>query len=574
MYQCFAKKQPRLNKTFMWDDPHVLFLRKAGGSVLMLDTPSPLEKEEPKSQPPVRKYSQAERSLSDDQTVPGSPGVGKSPFQSTSAFQSTSGGTNSVVTLKDPPLPEAIPSPAMVQTTLSDEEQEIPGNGQDLPSDNALRCTVGIMAYNEEANIGRTLRAVLNQHVTFLEIEEVIVVASGCTDQTVPIVAALALQEPRIRLCIQEKREGKASAINLFLKQAISPIVVVIGADVIPEDSALEMLCAPFKNPKVGMVGGHPIPVNDPATFMGHTVHLLWRLHDRLARVHPKLGEVIAFRNAISVIPITSSVDEISIQALISQLGYQLIYEPACVVYNKGPLTVRDFLKQRRRIYAGHLAVRVQQHYEASTMRVGPIIRQVIESRDFTMRTPRQTIWTLGAVMLEGLARLQGHYDHRRKREYHIWQMVNTTKELEAGKDKLRGLCNAQSLIVFRLILEDDEAYDLSPERGDRESTEAAHKILPILRTKLRKEDHLFINGPGIMTATIRADQHGAELVAKRIREIVQATPVRLGVRGREARITVAYGALTFPLNGKAGNVTDKSSSCRLTFDSGKRESS
>lgn len=429
------------------------------------------------------------------------------------------------------------------------------------------------MAYNEEANIGRTLRAVLDQHVTFLEIEEVIVVASGCTDQTVPIVAALALQEPRIRLCIQEKREGKASAINLFLKQAASPIVVVIGADVIPADSALESLCAPFKNPRVGMVGGHPVPVNDPATFMGHAVHLLWRLHDRLARVHPKLGEAIAFRNVIPGIPSSSPVDEISIQAFISQLGYQLIYEPSCVVYNKGPLTVGDFLKQRRRIYAGHLQVRAQQHYEASTMKAGPIIRQVIESRDFTMRTPKQAAWTMGTMMLEGLARLQGHYDHRRKREYHIWQMVNTTKELEAGKDKLRGLCNAQSLIVFRLILEDDQAYDLSPERADRESTEVALKILPILRTSLRQEDQLIINGPGIMTATIRADQQGAELVAKRIQELVQATPVLLGIRGRRASITVAYGTLTFPLNGRAGSVTAKSSPCRYPFDSGKRQS-
>ena len=104
----------------------------------------------------------------------------------------------------------------------------------------------------------------------------------------------------------------------------------------------------------IGMVRGRPVPVNDPSTFMGHAVHLLWRLHDRVARIHPKLGEVIAFRNVISGIPTNSAVDEISIQALISQLGYQLIYEPECVVYNKGPVTVRDFLKQRRRIYAGH----------------------------------------------------------------------------------------------------------------------------------------------------------------------------------------------------------------------------
>jgi cellulose synthase/poly-beta-1,6-N-acetylglucosamine synthase-like glycosyltransferase len=254
--------------------------------------------------------------------------------------------------------------------------------------DEYISCSVGIMAHNEEANIGQAIRAVLEQQGPSVHIKEVIVVASGCTDRTVPTVAEIALREPRLRLCIQEKREGKASAINLFLKEAVSPVVVLIGADVIPEVSALEYLCAPFKDPKIGMVGGRPVPVNDPATFMGHAVHLLWRLHDRLARVHPKLGEVIAFRNVITGIPTDSPVDEISIQALISQLDYQLIYEPACIVYNKGPLTIRDFLKQRRRIHAGHLRVRDQQNYEASTMNVGAIARQLIAYHDFTMSTP------------------------------------------------------------------------------------------------------------------------------------------------------------------------------------------
>src|SRR5262249_44471581 len=165
--------------------------------------------------------------------------------------------------------------------------------------DEYVVCSVGIMAYNEEANISHTIRAVLEQQGPSMRLEEIIVVASGCTDRTVAIVREVALKEPRVRLCIQEKREGKASAINLFLKQAISPVVVLIGADVLPTISTLECLCAPFKDPKIGMVGGRPIPVNNPATFMGHVIHLLWHLHDQLARTSPKLGEVIAFRNVI-----------------------------------------------------------------------------------------------------------------------------------------------------------------------------------------------------------------------------------------------------------------------------------
>jgi biofilm PGA synthesis N-glycosyltransferase PgaC len=422
--------------------------------------------------------------------------------------------------------------------------------------DEYISCSVGIMAHNEEANIGRTIRAVLAQQGQSVSIMEVIVVASGCTDRTVPIVAEIALQEPRVRVCIQEKREGKASAINLFLKLASCPIVVLIGADVLPEASAVEYLCAPFKDPKIGMVGGRPVPVNNKATFMGHTVHLLWRLHDHLARKHPKLGEVIAFRNVISGLPIDSPVDEISIQALISQLGYQLIYEPACIVYNKGPLTIKDFLKQRRRIYAGHLQVRDQQNYVASTMMVGPIARQLIASRDLTLSSPKRVLWTLGAVTLEGFARMQGYYDYRNKGELHIWQMIDSTKDLEAGEHKVRRICDAQSVLVFRFMLEGAEGYDSNHEGEDREATEAARKLLPLLRTRMRREDKLSINGPGIMTAVIRADQHGAEIVAQRIQKIVEATPVRTGMRGREVKVTVAHSSLTFALQAKNGSMT------------------
>ena len=60
-------------------------------------------------------------------------------------------------------------------------------------------------------------------------------------------------------------------------------------------------------------------------------------------------------------------------------------------------------------------------------MKVSPIAHQLLACRDFTMSTPKQGLWTLGTVILEGVARLQGYYDYRRKREHHIWQMVDTT---------------------------------------------------------------------------------------------------------------------------------------------------
>ncbi|PZR87312.1 MAG: hypothetical protein DLM67_22380 [Candidatus Nephthysia bennettiae] len=417
-----------------------------------------------------------------------------------------------------------------------------------------ITCSVGIMAHNEEANIGHTLRAILAQDAPSLRIEEFIVVASGCTDGTLDVVADVAREDPRIRVCVQEKREGKASAVNLFLKHASSPVVVMSAADVIPDASALARLCAPFQDPKVGMVGGRPVPVNDPYTFMGHVVHLLWRLHDHVARDQPKLGEVVAFRNVISGIPADTAVDEISIQALISQLGYRLLYEPGCVVYNKGPVTVHDFVKQRRRIYAGHLQVRRQQKYDAPTMRVTPIVRRLFDCRHFALSSPRRLLWTLGAVLLEGLARIQGYSDYRRKHGHSVWQMVESTKDLEVDP-RTRRVSTELSVLIFRLIVPGSETYDdVYPESGDRQATEAARQLLATIRCRIRKEDRLSTNGAGIVTLVARVGLREAELIAQDIQETVQATPVQLGRRGRRVRVTVAYSVLALgPRTKKTG---------------------
>ena len=132
---------------------------------------------------------------------------------------------------------------------------------------NQLFYSVGVMAYNEEANILRTLRAIIEQESRTTCISEIVVVASGCTDRTVPLVQEFMRDDARLRLIVQERREGKASAINLFMEQATSSILVLVGADTIPEKDALERLCAHFADATVGMVGARPVPVNDQDTF-------------------------------------------------------------------------------------------------------------------------------------------------------------------------------------------------------------------------------------------------------------------------------------------------------------------
>jgi len=293
-----------------------------------------------------------------------------------------------------------------------------------------LTASIGVMAYNEERNIGKLLDALVAQRLEGVEIREIVVVSSGSTDGTDAVVRARARDDGRIKLIQQDRREGKASAINMFLAEADADVFVLESGDTLPAVDCVEKLLAPFEDASVGMTGARPMPVDDPETFMGFVVHMLWRLHHRLALKSPKLGEMVAFRSFVREIPRESAVDEASIEAIVVARETDLRYVPEALVYNKGASSVRDFLKQRRRIYAGHLWLEREQEYKVSTKNVGGILSVLLE--ELEMR-PRALLWTAGGVFLEFWGRMLGVFDyHVLKKNPYTWDIAESTKTLDA----------------------------------------------------------------------------------------------------------------------------------------------
>jgi cellulose synthase/poly-beta-1,6-N-acetylglucosamine synthase-like glycosyltransferase len=284
------------------------------------------------------------------------------------------------------------------------------------------------MAYNEESNIGRLLQTVASEQTGKVSLTEIVVVASGCTDKTQAIVEDWVKRDSRIRLVVQEKREGKASAINHFLSQAREKIVVLCSADLLLAPGAIEELVAPFADPEVGMTTARPVPVNDPATFTGFAAHLLWEMHHQINLTSFKAGEMIAIRKIFERIPYSTAVDEASMEPVIRGQGYQALYIPTAIVYNKGPETVADFLSQRRRIFAGHKAVRDILGYTVSTMSGWKVLKIVLRNLDWH---PRPFCWTWTVAALEVYGRFLGSRDYKNRRDHRVWEIAKTTKELK-----------------------------------------------------------------------------------------------------------------------------------------------
>lgn len=296
-----------------------------------------------------------------------------------------------------------------------------------MDSARPIRCSVGVTAHNEEANIAQILQALLSQRLHLVEISEIIVVASGCTDRTVEIVKEFQRLDPRIQLYEQEQREGKTSAINVFLRHAREKICVLESGDTLPHEDAIENMVRMFEDPAVGMTGAHKVPVNTPEHIVGFLSHLRLKMEHQLCLEIPRLGELIAFRKVIDQIPPDVAMDEAFVEALVVRRGLQVRYAPDAVVFNVGPETVSDFIKQRRRNHAGHLHLKAKYGYEVSSLGAGRVLRLAIGEIWGAVRL----IWILFVLaILEGYARTLGWYDYRfRQRTHVVWDIAWTAKK-------------------------------------------------------------------------------------------------------------------------------------------------
>ncbi len=267
----------------------------------------------------------------------------------------------------------------------------------------------------------------MNQRTNLIRIDEIFVISSGSTDETNTI--AEEFSNKGIVLIKEEERKGKASAVNEFLNVSRNNILVLESADTCPENETIERLCLPFQDESIGMTGAHPIPMNNEQTFLGYIVHLLWNLHHQIAMKSPKCGEMIAFRRIVEKIPLDIVLDETWIEYEITKSNHRIVYIPEAIVYNKGPETISDFLKQRRKIACGYIDLFKRTKYKASSQNLSLLMS--IIPKNFPLNSIKKWTWFFGAFFLEGIVRFLGYYDYYIKKKRHsIWEIAQTTKEI------------------------------------------------------------------------------------------------------------------------------------------------
>jgi glycosyltransferase involved in cell wall biosynthesis len=295
-----------------------------------------------------------------------------------------------------------------------------------------LRVSACVTAHNEERNIRKLLRSLLEQKILPHELCEVVVVASGCTDGTTAEVLDLAHGDARLRLLVQDARLGKASAINAYGRERDPAVdaVAIVSADLILQPGCLQLLLDRLaSSPHIGMTGPRPVPTNPRGSLMGNMVGFLWQLHHDISNESPKLGEVIVLKSLlVRPIPEDCPVDEATLEAGVIKQGFSLSYVPEAVVANRGPSNVREYFDQRRRIAAGHFWLRRRTGYSVPTLSVKRITKHAV--RYLTFSDPGTDASYMAAALLEGAARVLGYFDYKREYNHAIWKVAHSTRDV------------------------------------------------------------------------------------------------------------------------------------------------
>jgi biofilm PGA synthesis N-glycosyltransferase PgaC len=219
--------------------------------------------------------------------------------------------------------------------------------------------TVIVAAYNEEAAIRETLEYALRQD--YPGTLEVVVADDGSTDGTTAIAAAVAREDPRVRI-VSSEHGGKSEALNAALATVGTPLVATIDADTLLMPYSLRraigrMLSSP---PDTVAVAGSVLVRNSRAGALARVQE--WDYFLAIASVKRQQalfqGTLVA-QGAFSVYRTDAVVDaggwpnkigeDIVLTWALIRNGGRTIFEPTAVAFTDAPVRFRHFVRQRRR---------------------------------------------------------------------------------------------------------------------------------------------------------------------------------------------------------------------------------
>jgi cellulose synthase/poly-beta-1,6-N-acetylglucosamine synthase-like glycosyltransferase len=220
-------------------------------------------------------------------------------------------------------------------------------------SEGDLRFSVGVSAYNEEKSIGRLMAFLLAQ-----ELEDIFVYNDGSTDHTKEILARFD-GVGGVRVMNAETNRGISYGISKVIENTRNPILVMLDADTMPREGAIQMLAECFRDQNVGgACGGHRMIHGDKWSIINcineriyeakKNIDVIQSLRDEYMHLN---GLIIAFRKSILPSKLTKHTSQDAYLGwYIRSNGYRNVFVPEAWSTFQPPNTVRDYIRGRNRV--------------------------------------------------------------------------------------------------------------------------------------------------------------------------------------------------------------------------------
>jgi glycosyltransferase involved in cell wall biosynthesis len=220
--------------------------------------------------------------------------------------------------------------------------------------------TVGIPAYDEEANIGELLKVLFRQKKDNFNLNEIIVVSDGSNDNTEAIVESF--KERRVRLFKNEHRQGQNSSQNLIVSETESDYLLLLEADILPETEYYISKLVSFAQEKsADVVQGLPKPLT-PKTFVESVLikqGLLFSEYFLKDKVNPanhisgQGGRLLSKRVYKKLFWPDYVSEDLYLMCYCSQRGFKYVLDKESICFCRYPGNIPDFIRKRRKVIAG-----------------------------------------------------------------------------------------------------------------------------------------------------------------------------------------------------------------------------